>query len=320
MGGLFNEVTIQANMQSWAIRPPAPEIKKTGNFNSIGGIIIGGRSIGYDRKVAMKAQLIITHPGRAHFDEVTAVSLILAVHADTVFRIERREPSQVELDNPDVWVIDIGDRHEPEKHNFDHHQSTDCPAAFVLVAEYLGLLETMSFMPWWHFKDSVDRFGPGKSSMKYHAGDDLVNQNSVEIWLMASFASEPEASLHMLKAFGAHLIESARMLKKQIDFWKTSSRLVIAGVPAIIGETRESAGLEEFRRLDENPPDIVISLDRRNKGWRLFRYDGTPVDFSLISDRPEIAFAHKSGFMAKTKERLAIDDLIALVSKAVTGF
>ncbi len=57
-----------------------------------------------------------------------------------------------------------------------------------------------------------------------------------------------------------------------------------------------------------------------NKGWRLFRYDGTQVDFSLISDRPEIAFAHKSGFMAKTKERLGIDDFIALVSKAVTGF
>ncbi|MGB2826787.1 MAG: MYG1 family protein, partial [Dehalococcoidales bacterium] len=123
----------------------------------------------------MKAQLIITHPGSAHFDEVAAVSLILAVHADTVFRIERREPAQAELDNPSVWVVDIGDRHEPEKRNFDHHQDIDCPAAFILVAEYLGLSETMSVMPWWHFKDSVDRFGPGKSSIKYHAGDDLVN-------------------------------------------------------------------------------------------------------------------------------------------------
>jgi len=276
--------------------------------------------IGYDRKVAMKAQLIITHPGSAHFDEVTAVSLILAVYADTEFRIERRDPVPVELDNPDVWVVDIGDRHEPEKHNFDHHQDTDCPAAFVLVAEYLGLLETMSVMPWWHFKDEVDRFGPGKSSIKYHAGDDLVNRNPVESWLVARFASGPEACLPLLKAFGIHIIGEARMLKSQIDFWRTSSRLVIAGVPAMIGETRESAGLEEFRRLEENPPDIVISLDRRSKGWRLFRYDGTPVDFSLISDRPEIAFAHKSGFIAKTKERLAIDDLIALVSEAVTGF
>ena len=86
----------------------------------------------------------------------------------------------------------------------------------------------------------------------------------------------------------------------------------------MLGETRESAGLEEFRRLDDNPPDIVISLDRRDDGWRLFRYDGAPVDFSLISDRPEIAFAHRSGFVAKTRERLPIDALIALVSRAVT--
>ncbi|MFA5309487.1 MAG: MYG1 family protein [Dehalococcoidales bacterium] len=267
----------------------------------------------------MKAQLIITHPGSAHFDEVAAVSLILTVHADTEFRIERREPAQAELDNPDVWVVDTGDRHEPEKHNFDHHQSLDCSAAFVLVADYLGLLETMSVMPWWHFKDEVDRFGPVKSSVKFQAGDDLVNRSPVESWLVASFASGPEACLPMLKTFGAHIIGEARRLKSQIDYWKTSTRLVIAGVPAMIGETRESAGLEEFRRLDENPPDIVISLDRRDEGWRLFRYEGTPVDFSLISDRPEIAFAHKSGFMAKTRERLDIDDLIALVSQAVTG-
>ncbi len=267
----------------------------------------------------MKAQLIITHPGSAHFDEITAISLILAVHADTTFRIERREPAQAELDNPNVWVVDTGNRHEPGKHNFDHHQCTDCPAAFVLVAQYLGLLETMSIMSWWHFKDEVDRFGPGKSSTKFNAGDDLVNRNPVEMWLTATFASDPQATLPLLKAFGANLIESARLLKRQIDFWNNSGRLVIAGLPAMIGETIETAGLEEFRRLYENPPDIVITLNRRDKGWRLFRYDGTSVDFSLIADRPEIAFAHKSGFMAKTKERLSIDDLIVLVSKAVIG-
>lgn len=265
----------------------------------------------------MKAELIITHPGSAHFDEVTAVSLILAVHADTVFKIERRDPTQEELDNPEVWVVDTGNRHEPEKRNFDHHQSLDCPASFVLVAEYLGLSETMSVLPWWSFKDEVDRFGPVRSSVKFHAGDDLVNRNPMEIWLTGSFATGPEAALPMIKDYGTQMIEDARMLKKQIDFWKTSRRLVIAGVSAMIGETRESAGLEEFRRLDENPPDIVISLARRDQGWRLFRYEGTPVDFRLIADRPEIAFAHKSGFMATTKELLGIGDLVKLVSKAV---
>jgi hypothetical protein len=112
----------------------------------------------------MKTQLIITHPGSAHFDEITAISLILAVFTDTEFRIERREPSPAELDDPGVWVVDTGNRYEPEKRNFDHHQSLDCPVAFVLVAEYLGLLAALSVMPWWNFKDSVDRIGPVRSS------------------------------------------------------------------------------------------------------------------------------------------------------------
>ncbi len=265
----------------------------------------------------MSTQLIITHPGSAHFDDVTAVSLILAVNSDTQFRVERREPSEAELDNPEIWVVDVGDRHEPEKLNFDHHQSLECPAGFVLVAEYLGLLDTLSVMPWWNFKDSVDRFGPVLSSKKFQAGDDLVNRNPVEDWLVDRFASDPQDSLPLLKSFGTRIIENSRGLKGQIDFWKTARRLIISGVPAVIGETTESFGLEEYRRLAENPPDIVISLDRRSEGWRLYRYDGAPVNFTLLSNFPEIEFAHKSGFMAKTRKRLPIDELIALVSQAV---
>jgi hypothetical protein len=265
----------------------------------------------------MNKQRIITHPGGAHFDEMTAISFILAIHNNEKFSIERREPSISELDDPHVWVIDIGNRYEPEKLNFDHHQDQNCPSAFVLVADYLGLLEIMSIQLWWQFKDSVDRIGPARSSIQYKAGDDLINRNPIEIWMTSRFASDPEACLPMLKSFGTQLIGDARMLKKQIDFWKSSRRLMIAGLPAMIGETKESLGLEEFRRLEKNPPDIVISLDRRGEGWRLFRFDGAPVDFSLITDHPEISFAHKSGFQATTRERLSIDEVITLVSKAV---
>jgi hypothetical protein len=265
----------------------------------------------------MTSELIITHGGSAHFDEVTAVSLILAANKGTSYDIARREPSPAELEDPAVWVVDVGDRYQPEKRNFDHHQSLDCPAGFVLVARYLGLLDTLSVLPWWRFKDSVDRIGPVKSSQEFRAGDDLVNRNPVESWLVDCFSADPRDSLPLLKSFGASIIESARALKRQIDFWKNSRRLVIAGLPALIGETTESYGLEEFRRLEADPPDIIISLDRRSPGWRLYRYDGTPVDFSLIADYPEIEFAHKSGFMAKTRERLPEGQLIALVAKAV---
>jgi hypothetical protein len=264
-----------------------------------------------------KTQLIVTHPGSAHFDDVTAVSLVLASYPGAELRVERRTPTPEELDDPGVWVIDVGDRHEPEKRNFDHHHSLDCPASFVLVARYLGIEETMSVMPWWLFKDDVDRMGPVKASAKHQAGDHLVNKSPVESWLADSFAARPDSSLPMLRDFGKHLIQEARLLKEQVDFWKACRKLDIAGVPAIIGETRESAGLEEFRRLAEDPPDIVISMDRRDNGWRLFRYEGTPVDFNRLAGRPEISFAHKSGFIAKTRERLSVDELVGLISHAV---
>ncbi len=267
----------------------------------------------------MKTALIITHPGSAHFDEVTAIGLILAEHGDTEFRIERRAPTDAELDDTSVWVVDTGNRHQPERLNFDHHQHRDCAAAFVLVARHLGLEETLSVAPWWHFKDEVDRYGPVNSSLKFGAGDALINHNPVETWLTANFAAAPQAVVPQLASLGADIIAGARTLKAQIDFWRTARRLTIHGVPAMIGETRESAGLEEFRRLTADPPDIVISLDRRDDGWRLFRYDGTAVDFSRIAQRPEVAFAHQTGFMAKTHQRLGMDELVALVGLAVTA-
>ncbi len=265
----------------------------------------------------LNKELIITHPGSAHFDEVTAIAFLLAVRADTEFAVERREPDEKELEDPAIWVIDVGDRYEPAKRNFDHHHSLDCPASFVLVADYLGIAETMSVTAWWRFKDEVDRFGPSRASEKFNAGDVLVNDNPVENWLTAEFAAAPEKTLPILKSYGARLIAGARLLKNQIDIWKTAKRLDIAGVPAIISDTRESLGLEEFRRLTENPPDIVISKDRRDDGWRLFRYEGTPVDFSLLANDPEIAFAHKTGFLAKTREQIGETDLVRLIAKAV---
>ncbi len=265
------------------------------------------------------SKLIVTHPGTAHFDDVTAISLITAAYPETDFRIERREATSVEKDSPDIWVVDTGGRYEPEKRNFDHHQSLECPASFVLVAKYLGLTEALEVFPWWKFKDSVDRIGPVKSSQIFQAGDDLVNRNPIEDWLVERFAAQPQASLPLLRSFGEYLIASARRLKKQIDFWKAALRLVIAGVPVVIGETTDFFGVEEFRRMTENPPDIVVSLDRSGKGWRLYRYEGAAVDFTRIAEHPEIEFAHKSGFMAKTRERLPDDQLLALIEKAITG-
>jgi len=265
----------------------------------------------------MCKQLIITHPGSAHFDEMTAISLILACNQDTVFSIERREPTQEEIMDKKVWVVDTGGSYDPARLNFDHHQDLDCPASFILVAQYLGLSDMLSTLSWWRFKDHVDRFGPVRSSKMFNAGDEMVNINPVENWFKDFFSRDPQGLAPQLRSYGLYIIDIARRLKDQIDFWKTCERVSIAGVSAMVGNTEDTTGLEEFRRMEDNPPEIVLSLTREGQGWRLFRYEGAPVDFTRISNSPDIAFAHKSGFLAKTVKRLDLKDLIPLVSKAV---
>ena len=62
---------------------------------------------------------IVTHPGGAHKDEFLACSVLLA---QTPSSILRREPTEEDLSDPQVLVVDVGGRLEPELGNFDHHQ------------------------------------------------------------------------------------------------------------------------------------------------------------------------------------------------------
>jgi len=58
--------------------------------------------------------LIITHPGTAHFDEFFATSLVLAVNDDVTYTIERRHPTEEELANPEIWVIELFEQNPGE--------------------------------------------------------------------------------------------------------------------------------------------------------------------------------------------------------------
>ena len=62
---------------------------------------------------------------------------------------------------------------------------------------------------------------------------------------------------------------------------------------------------------------VSISKDDRGDGWTLYRYDDDPrVDFSVLAGHPDIVFAHKGGFIAKTKA-ITINEAIEIVRKAL---
>ena len=61
---------------------------------------------------------ILTHPGGAHKDELLAVCVLAAKHRAPIVR---REPTEADLADPAVAVVDVGGDHDPSKMNFDHH-------------------------------------------------------------------------------------------------------------------------------------------------------------------------------------------------------
>lgn len=263
-------------------------------------------------------ELIITHPGSSHFDEFFALCLILAAHPDTDFTIERREPTPGEVADPSIWVVDIGEDYDPSKRNFDHHQNIEISASFVLVAKALGFADTLSSLPWWRFKDRIDRFGPVKVGAEIGTSELRTTYSPMEGWMLDMFAKSPNAFTDIMRTFGQKAIDSAQRLTDQLALWANARRVEVDGYGVLIGDTDESEGAQEFNVRQADPAAICVTQDSRGEGWKLLRFDNAPeVDFAKLQGRPEIKFAHKTGFVAKTQDRLPVDEVLALIRQAL---
>ncbi|KAA3610289.1 MAG: hypothetical protein D8M58_06290 [Calditrichaeota bacterium] len=266
----------------------------------------------------MNTAKIITHNGQAHFDEFLAISLILARHEETHFFIERREPSEKELCDPNTWVIDIGERYEPHLKNFDHHQDLKLPASFVQVAEYLELEDILKKSPWWEFKDKIDRRGGFKmaSELGIESLDPL--NSPLENFFLEVFAQSPISMYQQMKFFGKKLIANGYRLKEQISFWENCDQLHIKDKKVIVGYTDETLGSVQYCESLDNPPAVRINYDGRGDGWSMSTIkDADGINFFRVQDHEHIKFAHRNGFMAKTKTRIPLENVLQLVEMSI---
>lgn len=83
-------------------------------------------------------QRIITHDGRYHADDAMAVAMLKEFIGDMPLHRTRNVAAE-EMEDPSVWVVDVGSVHDPGKRCFDHHQDPEMPAACVLVADHLRI-------------------------------------------------------------------------------------------------------------------------------------------------------------------------------------
>ena len=271
---------------------------------------------------------IVTHPGSSHKDDFLAASVLLATLDNA--EVFRREPTLADLEDPDTYVVDVGLEYAPERHNFDHHQDRSLPCAFHLVMQYLGYHDAaMAVFAWYPHMSMMDVRGPYRTAD--HLGVDssvlFATSSPIDGYVLATFAEV--FSLHgqeplytMMKALGRDMIALIDRKMKRLERLKAEAVVVpIKHFKAVISEIDESPKLamELFLRyLDDERIAVSITPSNRGAGWEMLRLgDNSMLDFRMLDQNPEIYFVHSSGFLATTRERLPVSEVVGLACQAI---
>jgi hypothetical protein len=271
---------------------------------------------------------ILTHPGSAHKDEFLACCVLLASAPGPIVR---REPTDADLADPAIAVIDVGHRHEPALNNFDHHQLPDDAAptcALSLVLQHLGLYtDARAFCDWLEPAEWFDCRGPNAAARWLGVDRPVINQLSSPIdgTLLRRFAAAKrhaagEPLWEIMRLVGVDLLDYLCTLRARLTFIGQHAELWSLEGLALSAENSHASVVIFLPRTDPLPEDpsagldryvmeqglddrvvATIAPDRRGGGYGLSRHRDHPrLDFTRIKAEPDVHFAHLRGFVAKT--------------------
>lgn len=265
---------------------------------------------------------IITHPGGAHKDDFLACSVLLSNHPVSIFR---RDPTEQELEDPEVAVVDIGHQHDPDLNNFDHHQlprDHEPTCALSLVLQKLEIYEdTKEFCSWLETTEWFDCRGPHDTAEWLGVDREaMAKLNSpLDVTMFQAFAKQKEHHSgepvwEVMKMMGTDLVQYVTGLRGRInqvakieEFWdlgQGEDMIKVAFAPRTEPEVEEASGGLAWRIKELGLEEEVVAMvypDSRGGGYGMRRYDDNlALDFSQLSEEPDVHFTHNRGFIAKT--------------------
>lgn len=270
---------------------------------------------------------IITHGGQAHRDEFIACCLIAALDRST--ESIKRVPHSLfhfGMQSEGDYVVDVGLEHNPHMRRFDHHQfgkDVPCEAAFALVAKYFGMEQCESVFPWWHVSSEMDVRGPKAVAQRYGISTDELYSllSPIEAQLLRLFEQQETIDGHVFALMRSMGIGWSDYLHDTLRARKVyAMQAIVVTAETLVGEinyldtTMISEQNEAVSRqmAVEKCCAVIVSKDKTGNGVSLFRVDDDPrIDFAQLEGDPDILFAHKGGFIAKTKTQdVNVQDLI----------
>jgi len=282
--------------------------------------------------------LAITHGGNAHKDDFLTACLLLAEVENLT--IKRREPTASELDDPLVWVFDIGGRHEPLARNFDHHQfpvDIENPrCALSLYLDYRGIYQqAKTAWMWLAGVEIIDCHGVGALAKAVDADPKkfFITSSPIDGFLISEFAHRTSISLagprdwlpEMMAELGATLLRQITSYHERLDFLREHGDLrFVNGCGVLIvpnsPRTRANGALASAAWQAEVCPNagVIIMPDNRSRGWSLVRIDDDPrVDFRRVVNDPNVVFVPNSGWVAKLNT-YDLDRALSLCAMAIS--
>ena len=274
----------------------------------------------------------ITHPGAAHLDDFLCAAILAA---QGVRRFERRQPTDAELDDPQVVVFDTGMQYDPALSNYDHHQfprDAEAENALSLLSKELewggvrisDLLETTQ---WFRASVILDAKGPFALAKELNTTPEVVFSlfSPVEETLIAEFGArdvieEGDFLMDVLRSVGTRLLDDLLTTWNRLESLDREAEIVeVSGVSGYVLDDPDTTGTQTWRRVRHPHLAFAVSRsDRDGEGWALYRYDDDErIDFSRLNGREEVVFAHVGGFIAKTREGVTRDEALRLVRDAI---
>lgn len=265
---------------------------------------------------------IVTHPGGAHKDDLLAVSVLVAVHGAPIVR---RVPTDDELDDPEIAVVDVGGSDDSSRSNFDHHlypRDHEPTCALSLVLKHLGVYEdARKFCDWLEPAEWLDSRGPNKTAEWLGVPRKVISQlnSPIDVTLLRRFGQVTELAegstlYEYMRFVGQDLVDYLRLAREGIDFVKNHSErwsiplgddiIEVVFLPRTDPPAAEpSTGVNNYIRAEGLNKTVaaIVYPDRRGDGYGISRYEDHPkLDFSRVENDTDVHFAHKSGFMCKT--------------------
>lgn len=312
---------------------------------------------------------IITHGGNAHLDDIMACAIALvdrawgslengrtstieAALADACegVVIERRDPTEDELANTHVLVLDVGGHYRPDLGNFDHHQLPrgTKESAMSLFAASIGLPNgnfdstaeyvpdsaeypddsLASFLedayPWFRTRVALDACGPFATAKEKLVRWAVVEQflgPCEEIVLKMFKDAEPEARVDVVKPLAEMILRRHAAWERvvvQVKYdhpWWSDDKFTIADFTK--ADPADAKACSDMFTKYVN--GVAVFHDDRGDGLTLLRlWDDPRIDFTRVKDSPEVAFCHAGGFIVKTKSK-DLDMAWLLVEGAYIG-